>query len=144
MFKLLWVERSHVCLTPKKILLEKLETRKMTGGPLKLYYVWHRHLKVHVLSRWLVGNACARRSSLLWMIVFRISSNEKVIVVSFLSVRANNIWELMRRCCSNTPLQHFWFQIKVYCNMLSSRVLVVARTFQPFASPAPNNLIVNV
>ena len=59
-----------------------------------------------------------------------ISSNERIIVVSFLSVCANNIWEL-------TPIQHFWLRIKIYCNTLSSIVLVCSSYFLAirFSSP---------
>ena len=72
-------------------------------------------LKVDVLSRWLVGNACACRSSPLWTVVFR---NLWDGYSSQFSV--NNIWEL-------TPIQHFW--LKIYCNMLSSLVLVCSSYF---------------
>ena len=67
----------------------------------------------------------------------RISSNERVIVVSFLSVCENNIWEL-------TPIQHFWLQIKIYCNTLSSLVLICSSYFPAVRFSSLSHLIVSV
>ena len=88
-------------------------------------------LKVHMLSRSLVGNACTHVDlHHCEPLSSGSSSNERVIVGSFLSVCANNIWELM-------PIQHFWLQIKICCNTLSSLVLVCSSYFPAirFSSP---------
>ena len=51
------------------------------------------------------------------------------IVVSFLSVCANNIWKL--------TIQYLWLQIKIYCNTLSGIVHVCSSYFPAirFSSP---------
>ena len=75
-----------------------LREKQVKTWPIEIVLRVTPPLKVHVLSRWLAGSACARRSlaSLYCSFTtmnhfFGISSNERVKVVSLLSVDANNM-----------------------------------------------------
>ena len=74
--------------------------------------------KVHVLSRWLVGNVCARKISCDFHYCEPLSSELLPMIISQFCVK----WITCRNLCRFSPF--VWPHIKNYCNTLSSLELI--------------------